>query len=196
MPVFKVVSKMHSTYFFSCTLPKWGPSKGDQCWSASRLGHTRARHLLWPQLPRLMMSQVREHSTFGEGSLYSQPAGLQFKRTGTSVTRLGDFLDFGQLYKAFGNNKFAQISHILRHFFVKVSKYIIFLSFLATFIDIWQFSSGHTDRNWPKRTFVINCVKWSGENQNLLNMRPETNPINILQCKYYSTKFSSILIGS
>ena len=34
----------------------------------------------------------------------------------TRVTRLGDFLDFGQLFKDFGNNKFAQISHILRHF--------------------------------------------------------------------------------
>ena len=34
----------------------------------------------------------------------------------TSVTRLGDFWQFGQLYKAFGNNLFAQISHILRQF--------------------------------------------------------------------------------
>ena len=34
--------------------------------------------------------------------------------TKNSVTRLGDLLDFGQLFKAFGNNKFAQISHILR----------------------------------------------------------------------------------
>ena len=33
-----------------------------------------------------------------------------------SVTRLGDFLDFGQVFKAIGNNKFAQISHILRQF--------------------------------------------------------------------------------
>ena len=33
-----------------------------------------------------------------------------------SVTRLGDFLDFGQLFKALSNNEFAQISHILRHF--------------------------------------------------------------------------------
>ena len=31
----------------------------------------------------------------------------------TSVTRLGDLLDFGQLLKAFGSNYFAQISHIL-----------------------------------------------------------------------------------
>ena len=33
-----------------------------------------------------------------------------------SVTRSGDLLDFGQLFKAFGNNQFAQISHILRQF--------------------------------------------------------------------------------
>ena len=34
----------------------------------------------------------------------------------TSVTRFGDFLDFGQFFKAFGNNYFAQILHILRQF--------------------------------------------------------------------------------
>ena len=33
-----------------------------------------------------------------------------------SVTRLGDFWEFGQLFKAFGNNYFAQISKILRQF--------------------------------------------------------------------------------
>ena len=33
-----------------------------------------------------------------------------------SVTRLGDFFNFGQLFKAFGNNQFAQIFHILRQF--------------------------------------------------------------------------------
>ena len=33
-----------------------------------------------------------------------------------SVTRSGDLLDFGQIFKTFGNNKFAQISHILREF--------------------------------------------------------------------------------
>ena len=31
-----------------------------------------------------------------------------------SVTRFGDLLDFGQLFKAFGSNYFAKISHILR----------------------------------------------------------------------------------
>ena len=41
---------------------------------------------------------------------------LSANRATASVTRLGDFLDFGQLFKAFGNNKFGQIFHILRHF--------------------------------------------------------------------------------
>ena len=64
----------------------------------------------------------------------------------TSVTILVDLLDFGQLFKAFGNNQFAQISQILRHFFVKASKSIIFLvkSFWPTFTDIWRYFSGHT----------------------------------------------------
>ena len=34
----------------------------------------------------------------------------------TSVTRLGNFLDFAQVFKAFGNNSFALIAHILRQF--------------------------------------------------------------------------------
>ena len=33
-----------------------------------------------------------------------------------SVTRLGDLLDFGQLFKVCGNNWFAKISHILWQF--------------------------------------------------------------------------------
>ena len=41
--------------------------------------------------------------------------GLLLKVT-PSVTRLGDLLDFGQVFKALGNNEFAQISHILRQF--------------------------------------------------------------------------------
>ena len=38
------------------------------------------------------------------------------RKVASSVTRFGNFLDFGQLFKAFGNNQFAQISHILRQF--------------------------------------------------------------------------------
>ena len=34
----------------------------------------------------------------------------------SSVTRLGDLLDFGQVFKAFGSHKFAQIYYILREF--------------------------------------------------------------------------------
>ena len=34
----------------------------------------------------------------------------------SSVTRLGDFLHFGKLIKAGGNNYFTQIAHILRQF--------------------------------------------------------------------------------
>ena len=33
-----------------------------------------------------------------------------------SVTRLGDLLHFGQLFKAFNNNYFAQIAHIFKQF--------------------------------------------------------------------------------
>ena len=52
----------------------------------------------------------------------------------TSVTRLGDLLHFGQLFKACGINYFAQITHILGNF-VKLLKSFILLvkSFLANF---------------------------------------------------------------
>ena len=42
-----------------------------------------------------------------------------------SVTRLGDLLDFGQLFKAFGNNFCRNLPHS-KAIFVKVSKSIIF----------------------------------------------------------------------
>ena len=38
------------------------------------------------------------------------------KELSGSVTRFGDLLNFGQVFKAFGNNYFAQISHILWQF--------------------------------------------------------------------------------
>ena len=44
---------------------------------------------------------------------------------GDSVTRLGDLLDFGQLFKACSNNYFVQIANISRQF-LKMSKYFIF----------------------------------------------------------------------
>ena len=64
-----------------------------------------------------------------------------------SVTRLGDLLEFGQIFKSIWQQL---ICPNLPHSYaisVKMSKSIIFLvkSFWATFIDIWQFFSGHTD---------------------------------------------------
>ena len=60
---------------------------------------------------------------------------------GSSVTRLGDLLHFGQLFKACGNNSFAQIYHFLGNFckgvkFCHFSSEIILGTFyrhLATF---------------------------------------------------------------
>ena len=39
-----------------------------------------------------------------------------WEKVASSMTRFGDLLDFGQLFKAFDNNKFTQIFHILRQF--------------------------------------------------------------------------------
>ena len=63
------------------------------------------------------------------------------------MTRLCNLLDFGQLFKAFGNNIFAQISPHYKAIFVKVSKSIIFLvkSFLGNFYRHLAIFSGHTD---------------------------------------------------
>ena len=40
-------------------------------------------------------------------------------KTISIVTRLGNLLDFGKLFKICGNNKFAQIFHIHRQFLYK-----------------------------------------------------------------------------
>ena len=71
----------------------------------------------------------------------------------TSVTRLGDLLEFGQLFKAFGNNCFAQISHILRQFLkgVKIFNFSSEIIFWATFTDIWQLFTGHTGHDLAQR---------------------------------------------
>ena len=71
-----------------------------------------------------------------------------------SVTRFGDLLDFGQLFKAFSNNSFAQISHILRQYLYRCKKPLIFLvkSFLGNFYRLWQLFTCHT----AKVTFY-NC---------------------------------------
>ena len=116
---------------------------------------TLVHHFILPPLKRFpLISPYNVPRTFPPPSLSSLQHTLSFKFTAepfkkvaiganvavpsmyllTSVTRLGDLWDFGQLFKAFGNNSIAQISHILRQFF-KVSKPIIFLvkSFLGKF---------------------------------------------------------------
>ena len=66
-----------------------------------------------------------------------------------SVTRLGDLLHSGQLFKASDNNCFAQIAHILGIFCngVKIFHFSGGIIFWATFIDIWRFFTDHTAFN-------------------------------------------------
>ena len=53
---------------------------------------------------------------------------ISYECTYSSVTRMGDLLHFGQLFKAFGNNYFAQITHILGNFCKVVNKIFKFSS--------------------------------------------------------------------
>ena len=75
----------------------------------------------------------------------------------SSVYRLGDLLNFGQLFKASGSNYFAQISLILRLFLYRCQNLSFFKwnHFWPTFIDIWQFFSGHTGYN--SQWHIIDC---------------------------------------
>ena len=66
-----------------------------------------------------------------------------------SVTRLGNLLDFGQLFKACGDNYFAKIAHIFRQFLG------IFLvkSFLGNFYrHLAKFYWSHLSRALPTLT--------------------------------------------
>ena len=58
----------------------------------------------------------------------------------TSVIRLGDFMHFGQLFKACWYNYFAQIANIFRQFLYRCQNLSFFYwnHFWVTFIDIWQ----------------------------------------------------------
>ena len=62
---------------------------------------------------------------------------------GSSVTRLGDLVHFGQLFNARGNNYFAQIANTFYAIFVNLSNSFILLakSFLGNF---WRLFTGHT----------------------------------------------------
>ena len=90
------------------------------------------------------------------------PTGQGNTSLKASLTILGDFLHFGQLYKSSGMNYLFQNAHI----YVKVSKSFIFLvkSYLATFIDIWWFFSGYTAQG-PMRP--LNVMPLHGEGKQL-----------------------------
>ena len=63
---------------------------------------------------------------------------IDFRRwtsSATSVTRLGGLLEFGQLFKAFGNNKFAQFSHILRLFLATPASFSFIFDLFQTNIN-------------------------------------------------------------
>ena len=72
---------------------------------------------------QLFYSNIWSH---WEASSFNNEAFFRQKNVTTSVTRFGDLLDFGQLFKAFDNNRFAQISHILRQFFKNVKNLLWF----------------------------------------------------------------------
>ena len=71
---------------------------------------------------RFFLSLLMSVSIFSKNSLYVSHRRLfivvyyDLFLVGSSVTRLGDLLDFGQLFKAFGSYQLAQIFHILRQF--------------------------------------------------------------------------------
>ena len=74
--------------------------------------------------------------------------------TSTSVTRLGILLHFGQLFKACGNNYFAEIAHILRQFLlscqiISFSSEIIFGQVLKTFGVFLLVLLASTQCNYP-----------------------------------------------
>ena len=69
-----------------------------------------------------LRSQPLEHqsSPITTRSGYRHPSVLEFwsyRDVGECVTRLGDLLHFGQLFKACSNDYFAQITHIFSQFF-------------------------------------------------------------------------------
>ena len=66
---------------------------------------------------------------------------------GTSVTRLGELLNLGQLFNAFGNNYFARNRLHFTAIFLKVFHFSSKTIFGQLFINIWRLLSGHTGGN-------------------------------------------------
>ena len=82
---------------------------------------SRGSLVIWDLKSALVMTSVTTCWCFVEPvptfqHLLSCPHSAFTRLDSISVTRLGDLLDFGQVFKAFGNNYFAQISHTLRQF--------------------------------------------------------------------------------
>ena len=61
------------------------------------------------------LQRLLEKTVLPSSALYPSLPCLKTSMN-TRVTRLGDFLHFGQLFKAFDNNEFAQISYSLGQF--------------------------------------------------------------------------------
>ena len=71
---------------------------------------------------------------------------VQWVTLAVSVTRLDNLLHFGQLFKACGDNYFAQITHILGNYCLKSLTFLV-ESFLGNFYRHLVTFTGHTDFN-------------------------------------------------
>ena len=67
-------------------------------------------------LPNDGVAQVMAASDGDKNIGLAKMLETEWQRQRTSVTRLGDLLHFGQLFKTCGNNYFAQIAYILGNF--------------------------------------------------------------------------------
>ena len=84
-----------------------------------------------------------------------QIEGVPFVLPTTSVTRFGDFLDFGQLLKPLGTITLPKSCTFLGNFCKGVIIYHFSseIIFWQLFLDIWQFFSGHTGNK-----HCVNCA--------------------------------------
>ena len=116
-----------------------GFEPGAAGWKAANESTELPRHPFLGRVLRRLFSVLRRSSAMNVK--WETPKGTEISSiylifaVAISVTRLGDFLHFGQLFKAFGNNYFAQFSQILSQFFEGVKIYhlsseIIFGQFL------------------------------------------------------------------
>ena len=88
-----------------------------QVWRSRQLPHgcrdlQGRRHWPGPRVPQQHCTQPSPGLTTASRAKMKIALGLVV----TIVTRLGDLLHFGQLFKACGNNHFAKIAHIFREF--------------------------------------------------------------------------------